>query len=208
LLFTSGASFTAALLTTATVAAVSVSIIPESMRYAEANGIYFTEEKRAQALTDSEERWRLQYLEDIRQATRLEDIEPFTRSGSRVLEEALAAARNLPNRQQSAIEALRFGHDSVARILGQIDLEPTEELCEAGRNWLRGSLRHIRNAGNVPYTKVDEEWMWIEWLARHCDVTAELTDFEKLAKLEPESPNRTHLLDLISALIASHRDEK
>jgi hypothetical protein len=126
----------------------------------------------------------LDELSKIDEDTTLSELEGHIRPDSPVLQEALAAMRKLPNRQAEAIQLLRDKSPFILHFLGDIDLEPTPELCQAARYYLREHAKPYREdpPEYVLYKALTDGVASIRWISEHCDCGAELAEVEKTAR--------------------------
>jgi hypothetical protein len=136
------------------------------------------------------ERFRAQGLDALRQMddeTRLYEVESWMRPTSPVRDQAVELARHLPNRQADLIIMFN-GLDSRALwLVDQIDAQPTPELCQAARAWLRHAIRHRRemfHSGPEQFVGMEfEEGLGgIAWISAHCGCQAELEELDAYAR--------------------------
>ena len=139
------------------------------------------EERRARELDE---------LSKIDEDTTLAELESHVRPDSPVLKEALEAMRKLPNRQAEAVQLLRDKSSFILHFLGDIDVRPTPELCEAARYYLREQAKPYRE--NPPeyvlYSALTEGVASIRWISEHCDCDSELAEIEKAARASGGNP--------------------
>lgn len=132
----------------------------------------------------------LDELSKIDEDTTLSELESHVRPDSPVLQEALEAMRKLPNRQAEAVQLLRDKSSFILHFLGDIDVEPTPELCEAARYYLREQAKPYRQdpPEYVLYSALTEGVASIRWISEHCDCDAELAEVEKTARASSGNP--------------------
>ncbi|HXA52971.1 MAG TPA: hypothetical protein VNV86_21790 [Candidatus Acidoferrum sp.] len=122
--------------------------------------------------------------------TSINEIEYLTRGDSPVREEALAAIRRLPNRQAETVRLLLYESRIIMALLPDIDVQPTPELCAAGRYYLSSALASRAKMNTGPSVYVGAEFEdginGIGWLARHCDCDSELARVEEYARAQQD----------------------
>ena len=115
-------------------------------------------------------------------------------------EEALAAMRRIPNRQAECLTQLSYGSAGlIMRVLPDIDVQPTPELCQAGRDYLRKELIDHQKMFSEPqvfsYPMLTEALPGIVWLAKNCGgCKAEIEGLEAFARTQIDSPARQQFL--------------
>uniref|UniRef100_Q023U5 Rhodanese domain-containing protein n=1 Tax=Solibacter usitatus (strain Ellin6076) TaxID=234267 RepID=Q023U5_SOLUE len=130
-------------------------------------------------------------LSKIDDETTLSELEHLTRKDSPVLQEALAAMRGLPHRQAEAVLRLQSDFTFILRLLPDIDVQPTAELCGAIRGYLQRYLRHERANRPEPEgfigDQLEESVRSLGWISEHCDCEAELDDVERFARAQRDT---------------------
>ena len=103
-----------------------------------------------------------------------------------MLQEALAAMRQLPHRQAEAVQRFQADFTFILHLLPDIDLQPTPELCGAIRGYLQRYLRQERANRPEPEgfvgDRLEESVRSLGWISEHCDCEAELDDVERFAR--------------------------
>jgi hypothetical protein len=132
----------------------------------------------------------LDELSKIDEDTTLSELESHVRPDSPVLQEALEAMRKLPNRQDEAVQLLRGKSSFILHFLGDINVEPTPELCEAARYYLREQAKPYRKdpPEYVLYNTLTEGVASIRWISEHCECDPELAEVEKTARASSSNP--------------------
>jgi hypothetical protein len=132
----------------------------------------------------------LDELSRIDDETTLSELESHIRPDSPVLKEALESMRKLPGRQADAIQLLRGNSSFILHFLRDIDLEPTPELCEAAKYYLREEAKPYRKdpPEYVLYGTLTEGVASIRWISEHCECDAELAEVEKTARASTGNP--------------------
>ncbi len=191
---------------------VSFSIVPPAVKFAEKYGDDGSIDATPGPALD---RWMakqqdqrradgLKTLSRVDDETEIGEIENLTRGDSPVREEALATMRKLPHRQEETVRRLANAEGIILPLLPYLDLQPTPELCAAGKNWIRSSVNQRRrmNVANGPETFVGMEFTeglpGIEWLAKNCDFKAELDLVEAYAKEQKQDAKE--IQDFIASL--------
>ena len=141
----------------------------------------------------------LDELSKIDDETTLSELQSHVQPDSPVLKEALEAMRKLPNRQADAIQLLRGKSSFILHFLGDIDLEPTPELCEAAKYYLREEAKPYRQdpLEYVLYSALTEGVASIRWISEHCDCDAELAEVEKTARASGGNPETGKFIEAI-----------
>lgn len=179
----------------ALVGALSVSIVPEAIRFRAAHRDTGSIEAKPGPEMDrwvatERERRRAEGLAELQKSdgeTRLYELDHLIRSDSPVLQETLEFMRHLPNRQADVIQMLRGMDSRPVRYLADIDLRPTEELCNATRQWLHEAVRHREQTSRSgPESFVGAEFEeglnGIAWIANNCGCDKELAELEAYAR--------------------------
>jgi hypothetical protein len=123
-----------------------------------------------------------------------------------VREEALAALRTHERRQGDVEEGLTYGVQAVMRLVPELDLKPTPELCQAARSYLKVAAKglHIRNRDPYPYEaqdSIDGSFPAIRWFTAHgCNCDEGITALETVARTYLDSPDRQKLLTALAGL--------
>ncbi len=185
----------------AVVIALSISIIPETVRFAQIHlddgSIDATPGPKLDAwMAKQREKRRADGLEELRKSddeTKLYELEHLIRPDSPVLQETLEFMRHQPNRQAEAIRLLESQSSFVLHFLADIDLQPTPELCRAARGYLHQAVRErLRSTGSdtmkSPYVgaEFEEGVDAIRWIAKNCGCDAELAEIEAYARLQDQ----------------------
>jgi hypothetical protein len=141
----------------------------------------------------------LDELGKIDDDTTLSELQSHVQPDSPVLKEALEAMRKLPNRQAEAVQLLRGKSSFILHFLGDIDVEPTPELCEAARSYLREPAKPYREdpPEYVLYSALTEGVASIRWISEHCDCDAELAELEKTARASSSSPEAGKFIEAV-----------
>jgi hypothetical protein len=155
---------------------LSISIVPEAIGFAQTylddGSIDATPgPKLDKWMADQRAARRARELEELRKTddeTKLYELESHIRPDSPVLQEALEVMRHLPNRQADAIQLLQTQSSYILHFLGDIDLQPTPELCTAARAYLR----------QASPVELEEGIESIRWIAKNCGCNAELIQIE------------------------------
>ncbi len=196
----------------AAVLAMSLSILPPAWQFKsehlESDAIDATPgpkldkwmaEQRAKRRADG-----LAELSKIDDETTLSELEHLVRQDSPVLQETLAAMRRLPHRQAEAVLRFRGDFTFILRLLPDIDLQPTPELCGATRGYLQRYLRQERANRREPSgfvgAQLEESVASLGWISQHCDCDTELDDVERFARAQRDTPEvRAFLASLADA---------
>jgi hypothetical protein len=146
----------------------------------------------------------LDELSKIDDETTLSELEHLVRKDSPVLQETLAAMRRLPQRQAEAVLRFQADFTFILRLLPDIDLQPTPELCGAIRGHLQRYLRQERANRHEPMgfvgAQMEESVPSLGWISQHCDCEAELDDVERFARAQLDTPEvRQFLASLADA---------
>jgi hypothetical protein len=141
----------------------------------------------------------LDELSKIDEDTTLSELQSHVQPDSPVLKEALEAMRKLPNRQAEAVQLLRSKSSFILHFLGDIDVEPTPELCEAARFYLREQAKPYRKdpLEYVLYSALTEGVASIRWISEHCDCDAELAEVEKTARASGSNPEAGKFIEAV-----------
>jgi len=191
--------------------ALSASVSPAVYRWRQAHAddsIEATPGPKLDAwMTRQRERRRaagLEQLSQVNERTTLFELEPLTRGDSPVRDEALAAMRRLPGRQAEAVRRLEDNQRGIMPLVGELDLQPTAQLCQAGRAYLRAELTAHQRMFSEPvrfeYPILMEDLPGIRWLAAHCECKAEIEALERFARSQLDSPQRQTFLDVLAEI--------
>jgi hypothetical protein len=186
-----------------TVLLLSISIVPEAIRFAQT---YLDDgtidatpgPKLDKWMADERARRRERELEELRKTddeTRLYELESHIRPDSPVLQEALEVMRHLPNRQSDAIQLLETQTSYILHFLGDIDLQPTPQLCTAARAYLRQAVRDQHTLD------LEEGIESIRWISKNCGCDAELAQIEAYAR-------KQQIQKLLAALATIQTEKK
>jgi hypothetical protein len=198
------------------VLAISISIVPEAIRFAQN---YLDDGSIDAAPGPKLDKWmaderaarRARELEELRKTddeTRLYELESHIRPDSPVLQEALEVMRHLPNRQSDAIQAFESQSSYILHFLGDIDLQPTPQLCTAARNYLSRAVRERQaraDAAPLPFVGAEftEGIESIRWISKNCGCDAELAQIEAYAHAQQQdAPEVQKFLAAIAAIRA------
>lgn len=193
--------------------ALTISIAPSTIRFArnalDDGSIEATPGPKLDAwMAKQREERRQRGLEELRKSddeTRLYELEHLIRPDSPVLKEALEFMRHQPNRQAEAVMMLQSQDSRILHFLGDIDLEPTPELCSAARGYLRQALREREKMSNglSPYIGAEftEGVESIRWIAKHCGCDAELAALEAYARAQQQdAPDVQKFLQALASI--------
>ncbi len=122
-------------------------------------------------------------------------------------EQALAAIRQLPQRQAEIESLLQRGYDYLVDEVQDFDLKPTPVIGEAARRHLKQKVIDLtpRNPAEPPQFKylverIEPSLTAIKWLVAHrsgCD--GELDAIETAVRLYPDTPERNQFLAAFAA---------
>jgi hypothetical protein len=191
----------------AAILAIALSVTPEVLRWRAAHAddsIDATPGPKLDAwMARQRERRRQQELEELSKVddeTTVMELSSLTVPDSPVREEALAVIRRIPNRQAECVNQLRYGAaGTIMRLLPEIDAQPTPELCEVARDYLRKELILHQKMFAEPqvfsYPMLVEALPGIVWLAKNCaGCEAEIEGLEAFARTQIDSPARRQFL--------------
>jgi hypothetical protein len=195
---------------------LSIAIVPEAIRFAQTylddGSIEATPGPKLDAwMAKEREKRRQDGLEQLRKSddeTKLYELESLIRPDSPVLQEALEFMRHLPNRQADAILQLQAQSSFILHFLGDIDLQPTPELCSAARGYLHRAVQERQARPDAsPSTFIGAEFTEgmnsIRWIAKNCGCKAELAEMEAYARAQQQdSPEVQKFLAELSAIQA------
>jgi len=195
------------------VSALSLSVAPSAFAVMEAHGGGSVSAEPGPELDRFKarelERARAQGLDELRQMddeTKLYEVERWMRPGSPVREQALEIARHLPNRQGDLIQMLNGGDSSGLWLIDQIDVQPTPELCQSARVWLRNAIynrQHMFHSGREQFVGMEFEdgLAGIAWISTHCGCAAELDELDAYARAQDQNaPQVKQFLEALTAI--------
>jgi hypothetical protein len=164
--------------------------------------------ERDRFYANERERYRAQALHELEQMddeTKLYELEVWLRPTSPVLQEALAIARRLPDRQADLINMLNANNDTALDLIARVDVQPTPELCQAARSWFRRKVGFREEVAQWGLgSMVDhgglEGFSGLTWIATNCGCQAELDEIE--ACLRGQDQNDPHVQGLLADLAA------
>lgn len=195
---------------------LSVSIVPEAIRFAET----YLDDGSIEATPGPKlDKWmaeqraarRTRELEELRKTddeTRLYELENHIRPDSPVLKEALEVMSHLPLRQSDAIMLLQTQSSYILHFLGDIDLQPTPQLCTAARNYLSQAVRERQTRPDVlPSLYLGAEFSEgiesIRWISKNCGCNTQLDQMEAYARAQQQdSPDVQKFLAAIASIRA------
>ena len=161
-----------------------------------------------EAAIHDKERKRTENLEKIRNMPpdrHLAEWFPLLLPESDVRQEALEAVKKMGRRQGDIEDGLGYGIPLAMRLVPELELKPTPELCAAARAYLQknaGELRVKRNPR--PYEKtaaVDWAAPGIQWLqANGCNCSVGIAALETAIGTHLDSPDRRAALAQLAAL--------
>ncbi len=195
---------------------LSVSIVPEAIRFAQT---YLDDGSIDATPGPKLEKWmaeqraarRARELEELGKTddeTRLYELESHIRPDSPVLKEALEVMSHLPLRQSDAILLLETQSSYILHFLGDIDLQPTPQLCTAARNYLSQAVRERQTLpDSLPSSYVGMEFTEgiesIRWIAKNCGCNAQLDQMEAYARAQQQdSPEVQKFLASLASIRA------
>jgi hypothetical protein len=167
-------------------------------------------ERRGRWGASDRERWRARF-ESIEPAAPLYEWLRFTEPGDAFRDRALAAIRQLPERQREVEEMVRVGNVSAIRDIPSFGVDASSALCEAARDAMTFHARRVRPeesdvseraAGYARYARDVEFYMpSAEWLVqRGCSLDEGLAELEMTAQAYPDSPERARFLARLATL--------
>jgi hypothetical protein len=128
------------------------------------------------------------------------------RPTSPVREQAIEFARHLPNRQADLIQMLNGSDSRGLWLIDQIDVQPTPELCQAARGWLRDAIRQRKqmfHSGPEQFVGMEfqEGVAGIAWISKHCGCRAELDELDAYARAQDQNaPEVKQFLEALTAI--------
>jgi hypothetical protein len=183
----------------AAVLLLSVSIVPEAIRFAETHlddGSIDAAPgpKLDKWMADQRAARRARELAELGKTddeTRLYELESHIRPDSPVLKEALEVMSHLPLRQSDAVMLLETQSSYILHFLGDIDLEPTPQLCTAARNYLSQAVRERQTqTASSPSSYIAMEFTEgiesIRWISKNCGCNAQLDQMEAYARAQQQ----------------------
>jgi hypothetical protein len=193
--------------------ALSISVAPSTIHFArnalDDGSIDATPGPKLDAwMAKQREDRRQRGLEELRKSddeTKLYELEHLIRPDSPVLKEALEFMRHQPNRQAEAVLMLQGQDSRILHFLGDIDLQPTAEMCNAARGYLRQALRERQRNSTEPSPYIGAEFTEgiesITWISKHCGCDAELAAIEAYARAQQqEAPDVQKFLQALTAI--------
>jgi hypothetical protein len=168
------------------------------------------EERVERALRMEAERMRPERLEKIRKMTGNEHISAWVdlllpTHGTH--SEAIEALRHSPSRQADMEKMLPYGIQIYMMIVPELDLQPTPELCQGARMFLRKRAQSLHSgANNNPQPFRLSEWHTeilpgIRWFVGHgCECAQEITALEEAAKAYPDTADRRKYLAMLEEI--------
>ncbi len=178
----------------AAVLVLSVTVAPEAIALMHASGSGSIEAKPGPEMDrfmDKErQRYRDDTLDKLRQfddETKLYELTNLIQPDNPALKEVLDFIHKLPNRQADAVMMLENQQSDFLRVLADIDLQPTPQLCTAARGYLHEAVRQRQSSPiKEPQSFVGMEFSQgiegIRWIAKNCGCKAELAEMEAYAR--------------------------
>jgi hypothetical protein len=182
----------------AVVSVLSLAVVPAAVALLPARGEGSVEDKPGPELDRFRERERQRYRDDVldklRQSddeTRLYELTNLIQPDNPALQEVLDFIRKLPGRQADAVMMLESQQDDILRVLADIDLQPTPQLCTAARGCLHRMVLHRQESlTQGPNSFVGMEFEkgvnGIRWIAKNCGCKAELAEMEAYARQQQQ----------------------
>jgi hypothetical protein len=196
----------------AAILAISLSVTPEVLRWRAAHAddsIDATPGPKLDAwMARQRERRRQQELEELSKVddeTTVMELAGLTVPDGPARQEALAVIRRIPNRQAECVNQLRNGAaGTIMRLLPEIDVQPTPELCQVARDHLRKELILHQKMFDTPqefrYPMLTEALPGMVWLTQNCPgCRADVDAIAAFARTQIDSPERQKFLAALDA---------
>lgn len=167
----------------------------------EQNKLWEEQEAREKAQKQQQNRTDLDRLSD---ASPLTGWAEFIGKGNELEKEAIARARQLPNRQQEAEAMLARDDPFPLYHIGDLDLDATPQFCAAASGFLvRNAEAHRPSATDDAYWKVSERFQPflndMRWLVdKRCDLEAAIAAIETTLRAYPAAADRDKFLAAVA----------
>ena len=180
------------------VLAMSLAAVPGAIALLPPSGSGSIEDKPGpemdRFMAEQRRRYRDEVLDTLRHSddeTKLYELTRYIQPDNPALQELLDFIHKLPNRQADAIMMLESTQDDVLRVLADIDVQPTPQLCTAARSCLHEMVRHrLDRPDQTPNSFVGMEFdkgiPGIRWIAKNCGCKAELAEMEAYARQQQQ----------------------
>ena len=187
--------------------------------------VFHKQEERAARQTDQareQEEWavkekarkraeNLPKIQEMSPSANLAEWFSLLADESGVRAEAIEALRHVERRQRDVEEILPHGISAVMRLVPDLDLKPTPELCRAARQYLLKNAAELtlgKDHQPVAYDSpgyFEQSFVGVRWFIAHgCDCSEGIDALDKAARTYLDSPLRQKLLAELAALRPAH----
>jgi hypothetical protein len=124
--------------------------------------------------------------------------------------EAIEALKKVPRRQSDVVEGLTYGIPAIMKLVPDLDLKPTPELCEAAQAYLAKSAKGLRLGKREPVAFPAEAYdvdglAGLRWFRAHgCNCDEGIAALDAVVRTYLDSPDRQKLLTGLSDLKQVH----
>ncbi len=169
---------------------------------------------RVEAAAKAEEQKHNENLEKIRNMSpnvHIAEWFSLLADESGVRQEAIEAVKKVPRRQGDVVDCLQSGIPAVMRLVPDLDLEYTPELCAAAHAYFEKNARQMELGTRAPQP-YERQWAvefagpGVRWFHAHgCDCGQGIAALEKVIQTYLDSPDRRKALAELEELKASAR---
>jgi hypothetical protein len=127
-----------------------------------------------------------------------------------VRDAAIAALKKVERRQGDVEEGLSYGIPAIMRLVPELDLNPTPQLCATAHTYLEKTAQAMRLQNREPYpyddqAYIDGSFAGIRWFIAHgCNCDEGITAVEAAVRTYLDSPERQKVLGALAGLKQSH----